>query len=99
MTATATKTKINKKDLFKVIAYFNVYGLQIYGLKYHGLDAGKNNLEGYFCDKLGWSFSRLKRTCKILRDAGVIDRKPSDVDCTLYAMSSLYKSFLLFVEE
>lgn len=85
------------KDIFKVIAYFNVYGLDIYGTKHHGYDTGKNNLVSYFCDKLGWSESRLKKIVSRLKQAGVIERKPAEAGFSFYRMSSLYKSFLLIL--
>ena len=86
------------KDLFKIIAYFKVYGLSIYGKKYHGYDTGKNNLEGYFCNKKGWSQNRLKTAVRKLKSAGILQKEPSDKDCTLLSLCFLTKAQLNLIE-
>lgn len=86
------------KDLIKIVAYFKVYGLDIYGKKYKGLDAGKDNLESYFCKKRGWSQNRLKTAVIRLKHAGIITKEPSERDCTLFSLSLLTKFQFNLVE-
>lgn len=89
---------VKKKDILKIVAYFQVYGLQIYAKKYHGYDAGKDNLESYFCGKLGWSQNRLLKTVRLLTSEGVLKREVADVDSKLYSLSLWPKTALKFIE-
>ena len=77
------------KDVLKVLAFSFVYGTSIYGTKIVGLDAGKNNLESYFIDKLGWSKYRLNKSVKVLRDSGVYTTQKShgSSPCPCYSVS------------
>ena len=85
-------------DLFKIIAYFKVYGHNIYGKQYHGYDTGKDNLESYFCGKKGWSENRLKTAVRRLKSAGILQKEPSDKDCTCLSLCFLTKAQLNLIE-
>ncbi len=87
-----------KEDILKMVAYFKVYGLDLYGVKYHGYDAGKDNLVSYFRRKLGWTRKRLDATLKVLKDEQIITRRKADVGSKLYGMNPLFKTSLNFIE-
>lgn len=81
-----------KRDLYKIVSYFRIYGLDLYGVKYLNLEVGKNNLIGYFCDKLGWSKYKLNKYIKLLRDEFVIDLdKQNDSGYPLYKLTFVGK--------
>lgn len=86
------------KDILKVVAYFSVYGLDIYAVKHHGYDTGKDNLVSYFCDKLNWSESKLLKIVRFLTKEGVLRREPADVGCKCYSLSLGYKTLLKLSE-
>lgn len=44
---------INICDIIKVLAYFRVYGLNIYSKNYMNINQGKNNMLSYFKPKYG----------------------------------------------
>ena len=81
-------------DVLKMVAYFNVYGLDIYGKKYHGYDAGKDNLEGYFRRKLRWSKKRMDTTLKYLVTNDIVKKEKADVGSRLYSIGFCYKALL-----
>lgn len=87
-----------KKDILKLVAYFNVYGLDLYGVKHHGLDTGKNNLESYFCDKLNWSESKLKRLVSLLVREQVLRRERVEAGITCLSLGILHRDFLYIME-
>ncbi len=87
-----------KKDILKLVAYFKVYGLDLYGVKHCGLDTGKNNLESYFCGQLEWSESKLKRLVSILRTGYILRKQPSEAGLTCLSLSTLYKIQLKHLE-
>jgi hypothetical protein len=76
------------KDILKVVAYIRVYGLDLYGTKHTNLDTGKNNLESYFCDKLNWSQSRLKKIVSLFLRVGILTKKPAEPGFKFYSLSS-----------
>lgn len=77
----------NIKDIIKVMAYFKVFGLDIYGQKFHGYDAGKDNLVSYFRVKKGWARKRLDDTIRCMIRNGIITRKRADVGSRVYSYS------------
>lgn len=89
---------MKKKDILKVIAYIRVYGLDLYGTKHTNLDTGKGNLELYFCSKLNWSESRLKKIVSLLLSEGILNKKPAEPGFKFYALSSICKTQLKFIE-
>lgn len=86
------------KDILKLIAYFKVFGHNIYGRKYLGLDTGKDNLVSYFRKKEGWSEHRVKKNVLILKQAGILQKEPSDKDCTCLSLCFLTKAQLNLIE-
>lgn len=87
-----------KKDILKLVAYFKVYGLDLYGVKHCGLDTGKGNLESYFCNQLQWSESKLKRLVSILRADYILKKQTAEVGLTLLSLSTLHKTQLKYLE-
>lgn len=86
------------QDLLKIIAYFNVYGLNLFGLKHKGYDTGKNNLVSYFCVKKGWSENRLKVTIRKLKKAGILKVEPSEGPTILFSLHFISKEQLNLIE-
>lgn len=84
-------------DILKMVAYFKVYGLDIYGLKYQGYDAGKDNLVWYFNMKKGWTKVRINKTLKELVDNDIVMRRKADVGSRLYSLSSMHKLQLFLI--
>jgi hypothetical protein len=80
-------------DILKIIAFIKVYNPMIFGVHNFNVDHGKDNLESYFVDKLGWSGYRLHKTIKLLRDEGIITKQKADVP-NLYSLSLLHKMTL-----
>lgn len=80
-------------DLLKIIAFVKVYHSDVFGVKYFNVDHGKNNLEAYFINRLGWSGYRLHKTIKLLKDEGIITKQKADVP-NLYSLSLLHKMIL-----
>lgn len=64
---------MKKLDILKVVAFANVYGLDLYGTKFTNLDCGKNNLASYFVDKLGWSMDKLKKIFSLLKKEDIFE--------------------------
>ncbi len=86
-----------KKDILKVVAHTQVFGLDIYGTKFTNIYCGKNSLESYFVDKNGWSMSRLKRVVKLLSREGIFTPEKADMS-GLYKMGGFRKHFLLMMD-
>ena len=80
-------------DLLKIIAFVKVYHSDVFGVKYFNVDHGKDNLESYFINRLGWSGYRLHKTIKLLKDEGIITKQKADVP-NLYSLSLLHKMTL-----
>lgn len=80
-------------DLLKLIAFVKVYHTSIYSKRYFNIDHGKDNLESYFIDKLGWSRYRIDKAIKLLRDNDVIYKEKADVP-NLYSLGVFHKEFL-----
>ena len=77
-------------DIKLIITYFEENGTSIYSTKYLGYDAGKNNLVGYFCNKLNWSKCKLKSTIKYMEDKLILKYHP-----TLYSQTRLLSLSML----
>lgn len=90
---------MKKKDVLKVVSYFRVYGCDIYGSKHLGFDCGKNNLEGYFCEKLNWSESKLKKILSVLLSDIVLKKEYAEAGFKCYSLSSSYKHILKIAME
>ncbi len=68
-----------EKDVIKLTAYFRVYADR-YSTSSLGLDCGKYNLESYFCDRLGWSFAKLKRLVTMMVDGVILYKDTKHVE-------------------
>lgn len=86
-----------KKDILKVVAHTQVFGLDIYGAKYTNIDCGKNNLKSYFVDKKGWSMNKLKKVVRLLAKEGIFISEKADM-AGLYRMMGLRKHSLLLMD-
>lgn len=80
-------------DLYKIIAFINIYHEPLFGVRCVNVDHGKDNLESYFVRKLGWSRNRLDKAIKILRDNDILRKEKADVP-NLFSLSIIYKTFL-----
>jgi hypothetical protein len=85
------------KDILKIIAFVKVYKFTIYGVYYFNVDHGKNNLESYFIDKLGWSRNRINKAIKLLRDNDIINKEKADAP-NLYSLSMFHKTYLQIMD-
>ena len=77
-----------KKDILKVIAHTQIYGLDLYGIKHTNLDCGKNNLSSHFVSKLGWTKVRLKRAVSTLVNENIFTKAPAEAGMKFYSMST-----------
>jgi hypothetical protein len=71
-----------KEDIKLIHTYFEENGNNIYGRKYLGYDAGKDNLESHFCNKLKWTKKRLKETIRLMEDICILSNHPKDAHTT-----------------
>lgn len=85
------------KDILKVIAYFRVFGLDLYGVKHSNLNTGKNNLESYFCAKKNWSPSRLKQAVDTMCKEGILRKAAAETGLKFYSLSPLAKEQLIYL--
>ena len=70
------------EDVKLIVAYFEEYGTNIYGRKYLGYDAGKDNLESHFCKKLKWTKNKLKVTINLMEDICILSHHKKDSNTT-----------------
>ncbi len=86
---------IKKIDVLKIVAYFKVYGCDIYAKKHLGLDTGKNNLESYFCrGHHKWTKHHLQQVVTFMTRECILNKEKGDPSFTPLSLSYLYKPLL-----